>query len=178
MIRQHLKPVVRRRPLLHKPVLQALVLADHVYVDAATGKKVIAGTFNELQAAGFPTQFPHVTFAYLCLADLRGPTRLELRYVDLANGEVLMQLEDVRVTAASPLDSTELIVEVPEFPMPHPGTFALEVHCRDELLGSLRINVREVGSEAPLDFDRGGNGDRPADGAGGEGPDRADDEPM
>jgi len=29
-----------------KPVLQALILADHVYVDAATGKRVICGTFS------------------------------------------------------------------------------------------------------------------------------------
>ena len=31
-----------------RPVLQALVLADHVYKDAFTGKMVIAGTFNRL----------------------------------------------------------------------------------------------------------------------------------
>ena len=31
-----------------KPVLQALVLADHVYQDKTTGKMVIAGTFNRL----------------------------------------------------------------------------------------------------------------------------------
>jgi hypothetical protein len=30
-----------------KPVLQALVLADHVYQDKSTGKMVIAGTFNQ-----------------------------------------------------------------------------------------------------------------------------------
>jgi hypothetical protein len=31
-----------------KPVLQALLLAEHVYQDRATGKKIIAGTFNRL----------------------------------------------------------------------------------------------------------------------------------
>ena len=126
----------------HKPVLQALVLADHVYVDAQTGKKVIAGTFNELRAAEFPTHFAHVTFAYLCLTDLRGETTLDLRYVELSSGEVLMQLADVPVATDSPLDSTELILEVPEFPMPHPGSFALEVHCAGALLGFLRIGIR------------------------------------
>ncbi len=130
--------------MAHKPVLQALVLADHVYVDAQTGKKIIAGTFNELRAVEFPTEFSHVTFAYLCLADLRGQTELELRYVDLSDGEVLMQLEGITVAAASPLESTELIVEVPGFPMPRPGSFALEAHCGDEMLGFLRISVREV----------------------------------
>ena len=31
-----------------KPVLQALVLADKVYHDRQTGKKIIAGTFNAI----------------------------------------------------------------------------------------------------------------------------------
>lgn len=31
-----------------KPVLQARVLADHIYQDKVTGKKVIAGTFNRV----------------------------------------------------------------------------------------------------------------------------------
>lgn len=30
------------------PVLQALVLADHIYQDKITGKKIIAGTFNRV----------------------------------------------------------------------------------------------------------------------------------
>jgi len=138
--------------VVYKPVLQALVLADYVYVDAQTGKKVIAGTFNELQAAAFPTQFPRVTYAYLCLADLRSEAHLDLHYVDLASGEVLMQLEGVPVASASPLDSTELIVEVPEFPMPNPGSYALEVHCEGEMLGALRITVRQAQEEPDDDF--------------------------
>ena len=31
-----------------RPLLQALLVADHVYQDKDTGKKVIAGTFNSL----------------------------------------------------------------------------------------------------------------------------------
>ncbi len=31
-----------------KPIIQAMVLADHVYEDKSTGKKIIAGTFNQL----------------------------------------------------------------------------------------------------------------------------------
>jgi hypothetical protein len=31
-----------------KPLLQAMLLADHVYQDKDTGKKIIAGTFNSL----------------------------------------------------------------------------------------------------------------------------------
>ena len=38
-----------------RPILQAMVLADQVYEDKSTGKKVIAGTFNTLLFARRPT---------------------------------------------------------------------------------------------------------------------------
>ncbi len=41
-----------------RPILQAMVLADQVYEDKSTGKKVIAGTFNTLLFARRPTQPP------------------------------------------------------------------------------------------------------------------------
>ena len=31
-----------------KPVLQSLILADHVYEDKLTGKRIIAGVFNRI----------------------------------------------------------------------------------------------------------------------------------
>ena len=45
------------------PVLQALVVADRVYEDKGTGKKIIAGTFSRLffkkpAPAGQPIQIP------------------------------------------------------------------------------------------------------------------------
>lgn len=123
------------------PVLQAIVLADHIYTDAVTGKKVIAGTFNALQPNEIPSQFNRSTFAYLCLTDVKGATELELRYVDLQSNEMLIGLQGVRVHANSPLDSVELVIEVPPFPIPHEGVYAFEAHADDVLIGALRITV-------------------------------------
>jgi hypothetical protein len=33
---------------MHKPILQSLILADHVYEDKLTGKRIIAGIFNRI----------------------------------------------------------------------------------------------------------------------------------
>src|SRR5262249_12675563 len=41
------KPAQSRRTFV-EPSLQALVVADHVYSEKATGKKIIAGTFNRI----------------------------------------------------------------------------------------------------------------------------------
>lgn len=130
-----------------KPVLQALVLADHVYVDAVSGKKVIAGTFSGLYSAKFPWVLSRPTFAYISLTEAQqGTLSLELRYVNLTNDQVLMRSR-FEVESEGPLSTVELISEVPPFPMPHPGAYAFELLWNDELVGSLRMNVDQISDQ-------------------------------
>jgi hypothetical protein len=129
-----------------KPSLQALLLADQVYEDSATGKKVIAGTFDALYAPAseFPTEFMRVTYAYICLCNLHGRTPLQLEYVDLSTDEVLMEYGPIFLDATDPLASVDFTVPVPPFPMPHPGYYALEVFAGNELLGRVRVCVESI----------------------------------
>ena len=138
---------VRMRSPLTTTVLQALVLADHVYVDRLTGKKVIAGTFNRLWSVVFPAEYSSPTYAYICLTDIKKSALVRLRYVEADDNKILMELPGVEVTAKSPLDSVELIVEVPPLPMPHEGTYHFEVYADDKLLGSVRILVAKPPQE-------------------------------
>ena len=124
------------------PVLQALVLADQVYVDARTGKKVIAGTFNRLWSKQFPSQFGRTTYAYICLTNLR-KADLKIQYVDDESDTVLMETAEIPIKADSPLDSVEFVVEVPGFPMPHVGIYHFEVLVSGGRLGGLRLTVAE-----------------------------------
>lgn len=126
---------------MNLPVLQALVLADHVYDDRQTRKKVIAGTFNQLWSKQFPDRFSRTTFAFISLTDVRGEQKLMLRYVDLADNAVLMETH-FAVRSGDPLESVEIVIEIPPFPMPHPGAYAFEVLAGSEPLGSLRMTVR------------------------------------
>jgi hypothetical protein len=125
------------------PVLQSILLADHIYIDASTNKKVIAGTFNRIRALHVPGHFPRTTWAYLCLTDVTVPVELALRYVDLRTNQVLMGLGGINAQAKSPLDNVECVVEVPPLPLPHRGVFAFEAHCCGQLLGAVRIVVEE-----------------------------------
>lgn len=148
-----------------KPVLQALILADHVYQDKETGKKIIAGTFNRLsltkvkpktpppdpeQAAKAPRQLsaaevrrPGSPTAFVSLTDVHGQTDLELRYVDLSDGRVLLGAK-FRVQSDNPLNTVESLVPMPPLPVPHPGVYALELLYENEPLGSLRVTAAEV----------------------------------
>ncbi len=159
-----------------KPVLQALLLADYVYDDARTGKKIIAGVFHtyyvapkpqpqeETPAEGQekPVQEPpeprlkrvvHVEragtpFVYISLTDLRGPTDLQLRLVSLTTNEVCFETEPFTVERDSPLATAEIFNAIPSLPT-RPGVYALELLCHDEPLGAHRITVREFTEERP-----------------------------
>jgi len=141
-----------------KPNLLALLVADNVYRDARTGKYIISGTFNKLFFSRTNLNQPVMVdgkqrllggmdsgspYAYLCLSDVRGDTKLMLRYVDLADNSQLFEGE-IRVTAQSPLDSVEAILPLPRLPVPHPGIFALEILYENELVGMRRIIVEEL----------------------------------
>lgn len=124
-----------------KPVLQALLLADQIYIDGRTGKKVIAGTFNHLSSSDFPTQSSTKKFAFLSLTDLHGAALVGFRYVDLQSGETMLEIKQLKIEASDPLDTVEMVVELPRLPMPHAGVFAFEAYANDALLGCLRVIV-------------------------------------
>jgi hypothetical protein len=145
-----------------KPVLQALVLADRVYEDKVTGKKIIAGTFSslhfkrqpppakqpgpegemmrmEVPASGVNAGSP---YAYVSVTDIHKEAKLVLRYVNLESHQLIFQTE-VTVTCDDCLRTVELAV--PLLPLPSvTGVYAFEVLCEDELLGAHRVLVREL----------------------------------
>ncbi len=125
------------------PKIQSLVLADQVYVDRNTGKKIIAGTFNQLWAKEFrpDLKFGRTTWAYACLTGLQGEHKVKLVYTDLQSDQALMQTSEMTVISKDPNAGLELILEVPPFPMPHPGVYVFEVMVDDNSIGALRVKV-------------------------------------
>jgi hypothetical protein len=150
-----------RRGLLVKPILQSLLLADKVYEDKATGKKIIAGIFNKLLLAQDPPPptgngaGEHRTPAmpvgihagspslYISLVDCKGKLPLSLRFVDLADNKVLMHAE-LSVECSDPLATVEIVIPMPPLDTPRPGVYALELLYDDGPLGSLRITADKV----------------------------------
>ena len=153
-----------------KPILQALLVADHVYQDQVTGKKIVAGIFHNLyyqkvvpnpiaddsdDSVEPKTQKVRVTagghragspFCYVSLTEVRGEQEFELRYVDLDDDKPIIQAT-FKLKSPSPVDTIEAILPLPLLPVGKAGTFALELLWHDEPLGAHRINVIEVKPE-------------------------------
>ena len=147
-----------------KPVLQALLLADHIYQDVQTHKIIVAGTFDRLMifrseddaGKGEPSADAERTikpiaevqqvgspYAYINITEVRGKVALELRYVHLESHEVLFKTSPLPVEAKSPLDTVEVVIPIPVLPR-KVGVYALEVLCENELLGAHRVVVQEI----------------------------------
>jgi hypothetical protein len=146
-----------------KPILQSMLVADHIYQDRVSAKMIIAGTFTNLYVPKADVQAkvreveveggrlrldPSVAIgspmAYISLIEARGETALVLRYVDLLDQSVFFKF-DIKFTCDDPLQTTELAIQLPILPVPHPGVYSLELLHGEDWLGSYRITVTEVG---------------------------------
>jgi hypothetical protein len=149
-----------------KPVLQALVVADHVYQDQQTGKKVICGTFNTFRFSRKPpigeVQGPDGTkqtvvaggghsgspYAYVNLTDVCDGTKLRLQFVNLNQNAVLFGT-DVVISNTNRLGTIELVFPLPRLPIQEPGAYALELTCDGDIIGSYRITAENLDEKQP-----------------------------
>lgn len=149
-----------------KPVLQALVIAEHVY-EAKDGKKIIAGTFNRVLFGHVPTQEvarPDGTrlrttpggvhsgspYAYIGLTDVCDGTELILQFVKLSTNKVLFETH-VTLHGNERLATVEIVAPLPRLPIEEEGVYAFEVVCEGEIIGSHRIIAKQlnVGGDSP-----------------------------
>lgn len=143
-----------------KPVLQALLVADHIYVDKITGKKIVAGIFHRMMFAKAQAvqsvdegairievplggQQSGSPFCYISLTEVRGKQPFTLRYVNLEDDKPLFQTE-FEIECNNPLETVEAVFPLPRFPADKPGHFALELLWGQEPLGCHRITVAEI----------------------------------
>jgi hypothetical protein len=143
------------------PTLQAMLVADHIYTDATTNKKIVAGIFHqivrraaappagedgegeeapqriEVPVSGMASGSP---FCYLSLTNVRGMQEFTLRYVDLNEDKPLFETH-FALEGQDPLAVHECVLPLPTLPVDETRTCALELLCADEPLGSYRIQT-------------------------------------
>ena len=145
---------------MHKPVLQALVLADHVYQDRETGKHIIAGTFtqynirtpstvvsNDETKTTYTTPLAQVgsPFLYLALLEVHGEVQLGIEYVKLSDASIVFEAK-LRLTATDPCSVAEVYFPLPPeiFKDRDAGHYSLDVQYDGELLGSWRVLINDL----------------------------------
>ena len=128
------------------PVLQALVLADHIYTDTS-GKRIICGTFSKIYGRDFPSRASFSAFAFILLVDVVGEVVLQLRFVGLHDNEILMESKPMRIQNNDPLEPLDIVVQIPPLPLPRAGIYSFECWTDEEMIGSVRLQVVKAPSK-------------------------------
>ena len=127
-----------------KPVLQAIVLADHIHVDQMSSKTYILGTFNQIFAKAFPSKLSEPIWLFISLTEVTGQVSIKVQFRNLANYRIVRSTTVNVESPNKPRDTLDLRVRLRDVPLPEAGLFAFEVVCEEELLGSLRVRVEEI----------------------------------
>jgi hypothetical protein len=144
-----------------RPILQALVLAERIYTDGVSQKKIICGTFNritltrtDLADVQFPDGTKGYTVAggtdpgcpsvYVSLTDVVDGTEITLQFVNVSKNIVRFEQKCV-ISRSNRLGVIELALPLPPFQMmmAETGTYSLDVLWKGEILGSHRVIVEE-----------------------------------
>ena len=129
------------------PVLQALVLADHIYTDEGSSKRIICGTFSKISCLSFPAIYNQTTWVFVLLVDVTGEINLQFRFVSLANDEILMQSSPIKIQALDKLTPLDIAIQIPPFPLPRAGIYSFECYADGTMIGSVRLNVELLKQE-------------------------------
>lgn len=62
-----------------KPIVLAMIIADHYYRDSTSGKSIITGTFNSINCSAFPTYHGNCA-VYLSLTDIATSGDVQLTF--------------------------------------------------------------------------------------------------
>jgi hypothetical protein len=153
-------PLRSAKERLVKPVLQALVLADRVYQDIS-GKKIIAGTFSGYKFSKKPPVTdvvrPDGTIqkvfvggtqagspsAYVSITDVCDGTKIKVQFVNLSKNVTLFGSE-VAISSVDRLSNVELVLPLPPLPITEAGTYAIQIVCEGEILGSWRVVAEDM----------------------------------
>jgi len=157
---------------LQKPILQALLVADRVYTDKDSKKKIIAGvlrkicyfkevivadsdddqaesqapdkgTLHKKNVLGGVSSTGPAPSIYISLTEVYGTQSFLIRYVNVATDTAKFERK-IELTAENPIDTLERVYPMPELPLGIGNVFAVELIWDNETLGSFRIVFDEI----------------------------------
>ena len=121
------------------PLVLALVLADDVRRDPATGKFGILGTFNRIRAARFPCQ--RAAAVYVSAIGGRGTVPVTVRLVDVDEERPPIFSCDSALHFPDPTQPIELALMLHGLVFPQPGDYRVQFCAAAQLLRELRLRV-------------------------------------
>ncbi len=126
-----------------KPIVLAMVIADHYYRDTNTGKSIITGTFNSINCSDFPTKHGNCAI-YISLTDIATSGEIQLSF-QKSGGEFSMDLPQWKVDCPEKRHSVvEIGGNIAGLPLPEEGEYEFTVKWNGFEICSRRLLARHV----------------------------------
>ena len=122
------------------PIGLALILADVILSEPATGKFYINGTFSLIFSATFPCVYPKIS-VYFALTNGHGQTPVKIRLIDANEARPALVEVALVVNFIDPLAVVESVGAMQNVIFPVPGDYRLELYAADTPIMTRRLLV-------------------------------------
>jgi len=122
------------------PVVNAMLMCDHVHRDRSTGKYTLLGLFDAVRPTGYPGSITKVG-VYLKLTNMRGAHNLALAWVRGDSESELVRIPTLPVVRVTdPLARVEIPIHVSKpLPIPEPGRYLRRLSANGRHVHDLAI---------------------------------------
>lgn len=120
------------------PYALAMVIADQIYIDPATGKRSILGCFSAIHSHSFPAIYPVIS-VMMQLTDGRGKVPLRFRLVDADEENVIFESDIMELPFADSRAIMDIAFVVQNAVFPVPGEYRLQLLANDEYVMERRL---------------------------------------
>lgn len=126
------------------PIVNAMLLCEHVHRDSSSGKYTLLGVFDEVRVSRPAVDIE--TFAvYLNLTNMRGRYSLDLRWLHGDTEEELARAGAVEMFEVSdPLSRVEIVARGSGLPVTGPGRYVLRLRINGRHLHDYVMMAREA----------------------------------
>lgn len=120
------------------PIILAILPADYVHTDPTTGKKTVLGVLGGVYAFAFPAVHEFLA-VYIAVTDVYNEVVISVEVVEVAAGDEPVNVGELTVKAASPLQVIEFGIPWPDVIFPRPGEYRLQAKHGGVVLNEWRI---------------------------------------
>jgi uncharacterized protein DUF6941 len=122
------------------PDVLAMVLADGILRDMASGKFYIQGTYSIVSVPEFPWRHGPI-MVYIAITNGHGKTPMKVRIVDVDDEREPLLEANSEMEFADPLQVVEVVIGCPPIVFPEPGEYRLQLYGAGEFLRERRLQV-------------------------------------
>ena len=120
------------------PLLVAAVICDTAVEDPNTRKKTLVGIFDRVYVREFPTR-RHLSL-YLKITDAVGLYNLQVKFVDVNSGEMLVEVAG-ELEAADRLASSDFFISMANLKIPSEGRFEFQIWFNGMYIGQTFLDA-------------------------------------